>query len=229
MEAKVWHLECHECGKAFTWSNRMGRPPSLCSDECRRIRERKRGRARLKGNATERLPVCAYCGGDLPQPHGTGGRPRIFCSDACRNAMRNAKSRDAVAAARKCRLCGGEPKNRTGVPVCAECSERNKAQLSRRRTLAPYGITPEGYDSMLAEQDGRCAICRTLEPGRNFFVVDHDHDTGKVRGLLCVKCNSGLGMFDDDPVVLMHATQYLTRSPKAKAVWVDQGWRTPKS
>jgi hypothetical protein len=228
MEAKVWHLECHECGKAFTWSNRMGRPPSLCSDECRRERSRKRDRDKVKRVRIPRPTKCGHCGGQLPEPSGVG-RPREFCSDACKVAARRQRQREGTTLARKCRFCGGEPKNRTGVPVCVECSERNKAQLSRRRTLAPYGITPEGYDSMLAEQDGRCAICRTLEPGRNFFVVDHDHDTGKVRGLLCVKCNSGLGMFDDDPVVLMHATQYLTRSPKAKAVWVDQGWRTPKS
>ena len=70
-----------------------------------------------------------------------------------------------------------------------------------------YGITAEEADEMLAEQGGLCAICRT-EPAAH---VDHDHDTGGVRELLCFNCNGGLGQFRDDPEVLRAAAEYVER------------------
>ena len=69
---------------------------------------------------------------------------------------------------------------------------------------------------MFVAQNERCAICGTEVFGtRNGRVtyphVDHDHDTGKVRGLLCHKCNSGLGFFDDCPEIMLEAVAYLTK------------------
>lgn len=63
---------------------------------------------------------------------------------------------------------------------------------------ARYGITASDYDAMLAAQDGRCAICGTTEPEgrRGVFCVDHDHETGAVRGLLCWPCNRRLGVLE---------------------------------
>jgi hypothetical protein len=74
-----------------------------------------------------------------------------------------------------------------------------------------YGVTPDQYEQMMLGQDGRCAICRSEEwPGKgNRPHVDHDHATGKVRGLLCGKCNVGLGNLDDDPARLRAAAAYL--------------------
>lgn len=74
-----------------------------------------------------------------------------------------------------------------------------------------YGITPERYDTMLAAQGGHCAICPAKEPGGRgkFFHVDHDHTTGKVRGLLCHRCNTALGLFQDSPAALKLAIKYL--------------------
>lgn len=71
-----------------------------------------------------------------------------------------------------------------------------------------YGITVEDYDRMMVEQQGLCSICRGV-PGKRGFQVDHDHNTGKVRGLLCEPCNRGLGQFKDDPILLRVAAQYL--------------------
>lgn len=74
-----------------------------------------------------------------------------------------------------------------------------------------YGITLEDYRGRLAEQGGRCKICRSETAGENreTFVVDHCHSTGKVRGLLCYGCNVGLGHFKDDPTRLIAASEYL--------------------
>ena len=61
-----------------------------------------------------------------------------------------------------------------------------------------YGITVDDFDRMLRDQDGKCAICGTTEPGgrRGVFAVDHDHQTGRVRGLLCFPCNRRLGVLE---------------------------------
>lgn len=75
--------------------------------------------------------------------------------------------------------------------------------------MKKYGITVEDYVRMLVEQNGRCAICLSEYPGPNAFHVDHDHATGKVRGLLCTRCNPGLGYFRDDPELLARAIEYL--------------------
>jgi hypothetical protein len=71
-----------------------------------------------------------------------------------------------------------------------------------------YGVSREAFEAMFADQDGRCAICG--EPGDyRGLCVDHDHRTGQVRGLLCNKCNWGLGHFNDDSDLLMNAITYL--------------------
>lgn len=85
-----------------------------------------------------------------------------------------------------------------------------------------YGINVEEYEALLAEQEGRCAICRRGEDelvactGRVLKLhVDHDHATGKIRGLLCSWCNPALGGFQEDPRLLRRAIRYLEahRSP----------------
>lgn len=72
-----------------------------------------------------------------------------------------------------------------------------------------YGITLEDFDRMMSDQRNSCAICHELlvKP-----CVDHDHETGVVRGLLCSNCNSGLGMFKDDIRLLAGAIVYLEDS-----------------
>lgn len=71
-----------------------------------------------------------------------------------------------------------------------------------------YGITLAEFNEMVTDQGGRCAICG-VDPPR--LVVDHDHESGVVRGLLCDSCNNGLGRFRDDPDALMAAAAYLLR------------------
>ena len=81
----------------------------------------------------------------------------------------------------------------------------------RTRTLRQYGITPTDYDRLLDKQGGGCAICGVEfgHAGSPRLAVDHCHQTGRVRGLLCSNCNQGLGKFGDDPSRLDRAGVYL--------------------
>jgi hypothetical protein len=83
----------------------------------------------------------------------------------------------------------------------------------RARILYKYGLTEERYNEILVSQGGRCAICRIekCKTGRR-FAVDHDHGTGKVRGILCSACNIGIGHMQDDPELLRRAADYLETS-----------------
>ncbi len=73
-----------------------------------------------------------------------------------------------------------------------------------------YGITLHDYDAILRLQNGGCAICEQVAAPSKRLVVDHDHVTGKVRGLLCDKHNRALGFFGDDAEMLTRAAMYLT-------------------
>ena len=86
-----------------------------------------------------------------------------------------------------------------------------KMLQSQRRTKRKlrYGILPEEYDQLLIEQNNKCAICRS--PIGYESAVDHDHETGKVRGLLCGSCNKGLGFFKDNIDSLKAAAKYLEK------------------
>lgn len=77
--------------------------------------------------------------------------------------------------------------------------------------LRKYGLTPRDYQTLVERQAGKCAICRTADPGSGAsrWHVDHDHATGKVRGLLCAGCNTGIGKLRDDPQILDRAAAYL--------------------
>lgn len=88
-----------------------------------------------------------------------------------------------------------------------------------------YGITAAEADVMLAAQGGLCALCRTA-PDEH---VDHDHETGAVRALLCFNCNGGLGQFRDDPELLHVAAFYVEhhRQQQALAVLAQLGAEEP--
>ena len=84
-----------------------------------------------------------------------------------------------------------------------------------RRVLAyylkRYDLTVEQYDELLAEQGGVCAICKGPSTEKGYH-VDHDHVTKRVRGLLCSRCNVGLGQFKDSPDRLRVAVEYLEKN-----------------
>lgn len=97
-----------------------------------------------------------------------------------------------------------------------EESRLSAARRTRRSDLLKlYGMSEDDYQKMLRDQRGRCAICKLESTSLSRWgtvkalAVDHDHGTKRVRGLLCDKCNRGLGYFNDNVDLLRSATEYL--------------------
>lgn len=86
--------------------------------------------------------------------------------------------------------------------------EENKERTRSTQLQRHYGITLEEYNELLKKQNNCCAICGD-SPRKKSFSVDHDHITGKVRGLLCRGCNVGIGNLKDDPELLEKAIKYI--------------------
>jgi hypothetical protein len=91
---------------------------------------------------------------------------------------------------------------------------QNKKEYYKQKTLTKkYGITPEDYDNMYNQQNGCCKICSMHQVNlKAALCVDHCHITGKVRGLLCHKCNLLIGHAKDDINVLQNAIKYLNEN-----------------
>lgn len=93
--------------------------------------------------------------------------------------------------------------------------EKVKAGLLKRdritRNIWKYPINKEEYKEMVLRQENLCAICKRPEQSMRFKIlsIDHDHSSGKVRGLLCGNCNRGLGLFKDNPEILISAADYI--------------------
>lgn len=107
-------------------------------------------------------------------------------------------------------------------PGCKECINEIRSRTQAESTLKRHGMSVAQYQSMLDSQWNRCAICRTTSthgpidiPGRTrkrrVFSVDHCHETGMVRGLLCARCNLAIGNFGDDTTVMRAAIDYIER------------------
>ena len=143
----------------------------------------------------------------------------IECSMCKRTLPRenySPKRNSATIIAKRCNECRAKPavtwneRNPDRVKrATARFVAAGKARVGRLK--ARYGMSQSDYDAMLAAQGGKCAICGTTTPGGRFtpFQIDHCHDSGKVRGLLCTNCNRALGYFGDDPDRIMAAARYL--------------------
>lgn len=85
-------------------------------------------------------------------------------------------------------------------------------QYNRKKNLQKFGLTVEEYASLFSAQGGACAICFNLCKTGRRLAVDHCHCSGKIRGLLCQKCNHAIGLMDDSVCRLESAIRYLTRA-----------------
>lgn len=107
---------------------------------------------------------------------------------------------------------------------CKECRNKRHKQWrsdnpeKRKRTARKnelkrrYGISEREYRLLLRSQGGVCAICKTGSTASEALCVDHEHSSGRIRGLLCKDCNLGLGLFRDKPSLLFAAIKYLGES-----------------
>ncbi|MDB9868959.1 endonuclease VII domain-containing protein [Pseudomonadales bacterium] len=108
-----------------------------------------------------------------------------------------------------------------------ESDANYKLKLRERKLTKEYGLTLLDYDALLAGQKGVCAICG-IAPNNStknlkLFAVDHSHETGEVRGILCDPCNLVIGKFEDDQKLLRAAARYLNRSKDWRAMFSGSG------
>ena len=139
------------------------------------------------------MKVCTMCGEEKEleffEPKTPGGKKVFGKCRKCRNLLREGRRK-------------------------AKRKDGNQVEIDRARDKwykRKYGITLEEYDTMLLQQDSKCAICgKSASTVARRLNVDHDHVTTKVRGLLCHSCNVGLGSFRDDLGILLSAAGYIS-------------------
>lgn len=221
---------CDRCGKP-----RGPRRTRYCGDIClgEALAEREQERSR------QRLTACQRCGGDKElgtrggkycgecrrviadsseQREAERGRRRWLTkvADKAASGQRiSVRTKDAPEGTKWCARCQdfraltsfGARKNQKKLPsYCLPCQ---RAYNQERRLTLIFGLTWDDYEAILAQQDGRCAICRG-KPRKFALSVDHDHKTGEIRGLLCSRCNHRLlGSANDDAERLRRAAEYL--------------------
>ena len=158
---------------------------------------------------TAQRKTCARCLESLPLG-SFGNDPRMsygkksYCRPCYAAWARERYAADRETARRKSRE--------------AEARRRTPERTRTRHLKAMYGLTREEYDRLLDEQQGRCAICFTDRPGgKGNWHVDHDHDSGRVRGLLCAGCNVGIGHFRENADRLRAAAEYIETHSEVRA------------
>ena len=161
------------------------------------------------------MKTCTKCGLEKPSTdfYGASGTRDGLRGDCKACFQARAKARyplvrdERIAAAQKWRDDNPERyrENQRRMRATREGKERQRAGHLKRK----YGITIEHYDELLARQGGGCAICgREPRPDISLH-LDHDHESGQLRGILCFRCNNALGDFDDDLTLLRAAIRYL--------------------
>jgi hypothetical protein len=169
--------------------------------------------------------LCTKCGRSWPSSGFywyADGKVRRPCKECYRDwhRARYAPKDGADDTPRNCAWCGVSyrPKQRRFSLYCSrDClSKAREASPQRRDQIlrSKYGISAAEYDQRLEAQHGGCAICgngATQTRFGKYLNVDHDHQTARVRGLLCDQCNHAIGLLRDDPALLRAAADYLER------------------
>jgi hypothetical protein len=146
------------------------------------------------------------------------GRQSKFCSKNCCDKFFDLKRAKQRRKPLTCGYCGIDitSKKHTRKFCSRRCAERNLYESKRAGlNLIQYGLSEEEHLKMLIQQDHRCAICRKPETSKDQsgnvrkLAIDHCHEIGITRGLLCSKCNLALGLFQDSWLVLDNAQEYL--------------------
>lgn len=168
---------------------------------------------------TEELKTCTKCTESKPlSEFGLHRRGRTARESAC------ATCRRAAARTSRQRLAQRDVIERPALHRCSHCKQTlpgtafalNRSKQSGVQSICiscfrarRFGLDVGQYEQMSDAQGGVCAICRQKCPRGFELSVDHDHKTSVVRGLLCQRCNAGLGLFHDDPERMTGAIEYL--------------------
>jgi hypothetical protein len=162
--------------------------------------------------------LCRLCGLDKPieefyVANGTRDGRRGECK-ACFQAARKAKMEADPAlcwrAVERTQAWRDANRERFEEVQRRWIASGGKARANRRSHLRrKYGITVEEYDEQLAAQRGCCALCEATPSARRPLHVDHNHATGRIRGLLCFDCNAAIGLLEENVEVMARAIEYL--------------------
>lgn len=194
--------KCSACGKTRAFGLKYLRHKSPRCDKCRLISERECPPPEL---------VCKKCEVAKPVDEFTKHK-------GCRYGRQSrCKSCRAIESESHYRANSG--RKRETQRAWRERNPDNYAKRSRERHLLnAYGISSEAYEELHAAQNGVCALCGKAETKKSKngnllrLAVDHCHETGKVRGLLCCTCNSGIGLIGDTREMALAAVKYLEKT-----------------
>jgi hypothetical protein len=158
---------------------------------------------------------CSKCGEFKPltafYPHKAGRdgyRPDCKACVALRHKQWYLRNRDHAIAQVK----AWQQANPERVKATRKAARPRRAPIDRdARLRRVFGLCAEEYEAMLAKQGGRCALCKRIPRKGRSLHVDHNHTTGVVRGLLCFRCNAGMGQFQEDIFRFADAIVYLAR------------------
>lgn len=155
--------------------------------------------------------TCAGCESEFERTN-RGGRQRVHLCDACEQHSKWCSKCKNVLPLNSFSISNDKRDGRASN--CKECHTAHYSSLSseekRVRIVRRFGLTVDEWTSMRDKQAGVCAICGTLR-GTRGLVIDHDHESGRVRALLCSPCNTALGSMRDDPARLRAAADYVER------------------
>ena len=170
------------------------------------------------------MKACNNCGDVKPldafyaNPRGRGGlRPECKeCTKRRRREWYIENSKREVERVRQWALAN--PDKIAERIVAARGSAQKRLSDRKSYLKRKYGMTIADYDRMHDEQGGVCAICSEPRPEERTLHVDHDHETGVIRGLLCFRCNNALGDFREEYDLFQRAADYLDRDDELAAL-----------
>jgi hypothetical protein len=175
-----------------------------CSQSCMYVRGNRTARIkRWKKNS--RVARCRGCGAQWTSLRA-GPLPTLC--PGCGEESRYCATCETVKPLSSFHRNGRQGRNQTCGSCHAEYMRKPSVKETQRwyKILRNYGLTREDYESMSLRQEGRCAICLEVP---SLLAVDHCHETGRVRALLCRKCNTAIGAFGDNVDKLRQAIDYL--------------------
>lgn len=219
---------CRRCGVWFR-RDKSVKGRTYCSD-CEELVDKEWKRSQKGRSARPRnlRKTCQHCGRDFVADRGQ----QKYCTSDCKARARVERRKSGTVAATTvvaCETCGKKFRqskvfHRFCSKSCWQKNDKTKRAASNKRYWYTYGLDLDVLQKWDTVQNHRCEVCRRpIKFGfgksvKDKGVVDHDHDTGDVRGLICQPCNLALGASQDDPQVLKNLILYLrnAQSPRRK-------------